>query len=119
MYAAFLKGRPHNLRDTCASTSDSAEESDATVAAASDLARAACSARTCEILTTYMHNDILFYIYTNGTCAQARSHILINNMLSTIILPARGRADGRTEGGGRTDGRREGGRDGQLKAYEL
>ena len=56
----------------------------------------------------YVH----IYIHTSGTCAQARSQILISNMVSTTILPAGGRV-------GRRDGRRDGGRDCKLKASEL
>ena len=53
------------------------------------------------------------YVYnTSGTSAQARSEILISNILSTTMLSARG-------GVGRTEGRRDGRTDGQLKGYEL
>ena len=61
-------------------------------------------------ISTYIH----ICIYTSGTCAQARSQILISNILSTNILPA---GTGRTDGG--TDRGTDGGMDGQLKASEL
>ena len=53
----------------------------------------------------YIYTHIYIYIvctYTSGTCAQARSQILISNILSTIILPARGRVERMEE---RTEGR--------------
>ena len=76
------------------------------------------TAHTYQCLHIYIHIYICICIhiciYTSGTCAQARSQILIDqcNVLSTTMLSAWG-------GVGRTDGRTDGGSDGQLKASEL
>ena len=50
-------------------------------------------------MTIYLY----IYIYTSGTCARARSQILIGNVLSTMIV--------RAGGVGRTEGGRDGGRE--------